>query len=179
MYATEGYKPNVPIAKKRLEPLGVKVVERTEDENLPFKDDTFDLILNQHESFCASEVHRILSTQGTFFTQQVGGLDCSRINECIGAPINKEFSIWNLKKAIEELKQSAFNIVFYKEEFPVQRFYDIEALVFYLKAIPWQVPNFDIETHIGGLYNIHQIIQSQGFFDVKQHRFIIKAEAKK
>src|SRR6478736_3023674 len=153
MYATEGYKPNVPIAKKRLEPLGVKVVERTEDENLPFKDDTFDLILNQHESFCASEVHRILSTQGTFFTQQVGGLDCSRINECIGAPINKEFS--------------------------VQRFYDIGALVFYLKAIPWQVPNFDVETYIEGLYNIHGIIQSKGFFDVKQHRFIIRAEAKK
>jgi hypothetical protein len=60
----------------------------------------------------------------------------------------------------------------------VQRFYDIGALVFYLKAIPWQVPNFDIKTHIIGLYNIHQIIQSKGFFDVEQHRFIIKAEAK-
>lgn len=68
MYATEGYKPNVPIAKKRLEPLGVIVVERMEDENLPFKDDTFDTILNQHESFCASEVRRILSKEGTFFT---------------------------------------------------------------------------------------------------------------
>ncbi len=60
----------------------------------------------------------------------------------------------------------------------MQRFYDIGALVFHLKAIPWQVPNFDIETHIIGLYNIHQIIQSKGFFDVEQHRFIIKAEAK-
>jgi hypothetical protein len=178
MYATEGYKPNVPIAKKRLEPLGVTVVERTEDENLPFKDDTFDTILNQHESFCASEVKRILSKEGTFFTQQVGGLDCSRINECIGVPINKEFCNWNLKKAIEELKQSSFNIISCKEEFPVQRFYDIGALVFYLKAIPWQVPNFDVETYIEGLYNIHRIIQSKGFFAVKQHRFIIKAEAK-
>ncbi|MED4051662.1 methyltransferase domain-containing protein [Priestia megaterium] len=178
MYATEGYKPNIPIAKKRLEPLGVKVVERTEDKNLPFKDDTFDLILNQHESFCASEVSRILSKEGTFFTQQVGGLDCSRINESIGVPINKEFCNWNLKKAIEELKQSSFNIISFKEEFPVQRFYDIGALVFYLKAIPWQVPNFDIETHIEGLYNIHGIIQSKGFFDVKQHRFIIKTKAK-
>ncbi|MCM3194634.1 class I SAM-dependent methyltransferase [Priestia megaterium] len=179
MYATEGYKPNVPIAKKRLEPLGVTVVERAEDENLPFKDDTFDLILNQHESFCASEVSRILSKEGTFFTQQVGGLDCSRINECIGVPINKEFCNWNLKKAIEELNQISFNIISCKEEFPAQRFYDIGALVFYLKAIPWQVPNFDIETHIGGLYNIHQIIESEGFFDVEQHRFIIKAEANK
>ncbi|MED4237850.1 methyltransferase domain-containing protein [Priestia megaterium] len=179
MYATEGYKPNVPIAKKRLEPLGITVVERTEDENLPFKDDTLDLILNQHESFCASEVKRILSKEGTFFTQQVEGLDCSRINECIGVSINKEFCNWNLKKAIEELKQSSFNIISFKEEFPVQRFYDIGAFVFYLKAIPWQVPNFDIETHIEGLHNIHGIIQSKVFFDVGQHRFIIKAELKR
>lgn len=107
----------------------------------------------------------------------MGGLDCSRINECIGV-INKEFCNWNLKKAIEELKQSSFNIISCKEEFPVQRFYDIGALVFYLKAIPWQVPNFDVETYIEGLHNIHGIIQSKGFFDAKQHRFIIKAEAK-
>jgi len=94
----------------------------------------------------------------------VGGLDCSRINECIGVPINKEFCNWNLKKAIEE--------------FPVQRFYDIGALAFYLKAIPWQVPNFDVEPCIEELHNIHGIIKSKGFFDAKQHRFIIKAEAK-
>ncbi len=122
------------------------------------------MILNQHESFCASEVRRILSKEGTFFTQQVGGLDCSRINECIRVSINKEFCNWNLKKAIVE--------------FPVQRFYDIGALAFYLKAIPWQVPNFDVEPCIEGLHNIHGIIKSKGFFDAKQHRFIIKAEAK-
>jgi hypothetical protein len=28
------------------------------------------------------------------------------------------------------------------------------------------------------LYKIHQIIQSEGFFDVEQYCFIIKAEAK-
>ncbi|RPK04748.1 hypothetical protein FH5_01986 [Priestia endophytica] len=37
LYATEGYKPNVPIAKERLEPLGVKVVQLHEDNKLTFK----------------------------------------------------------------------------------------------------------------------------------------------
>jgi hypothetical protein len=136
------------------------------------------LIWNQHESFCAREVRRILSDKGTFFTQQVGGLDCSRINKCLGVPNNKEFSEWDLKTPSDGINKNGFNIVFSKEEFPVQRFYNIGALVYYLKAIPWQVPNFNIETHMDGLYKIHQIIQSEGFFDIEQHRFIIKAEAK-
>ncbi|KYG32980.1 class I SAM-dependent methyltransferase [Priestia endophytica] len=178
IYATEGYKPNVSIARERLEPLGVNVVPYHEDDKLPFKNDQFDLILNQHESFCAREVRRILSDKGTFFTQQVGGLDCSRINECLGVPLNKEFSKWDLKTASDEINKNDFNIVFSKEEFPIQRFYDIGALVYYLKAIPWQVPHFNLETHMDGLYKIHQIIQSEGFFDVEQHRFIIKAVTK-
>ena len=37
MYATEGYKPNVPIAKKRLEPLGVKIVERLKTKTYRLK----------------------------------------------------------------------------------------------------------------------------------------------
>ena len=31
IFATEGYAPNVPIARKKLEPLGVAVVEVTDD----------------------------------------------------------------------------------------------------------------------------------------------------
>lgn len=36
-YATEGYAPNVPLAKARLEPLGVQVVEVGSDDLLPFE----------------------------------------------------------------------------------------------------------------------------------------------
>ena len=46
----------MPIAQKKLEPLGVKVVEVSDDTALPFQDGQFDLILNQHESYVASEV---------------------------------------------------------------------------------------------------------------------------
>ncbi len=102
--ATEGYKPNVPIAQQRLEPLGVKVIQFEEDSNLPFKDNEFDLILNQHESYSPEELRRIISNSGTFLTQQVGGLDCSIINKTLGVPLNKEFDNWDLNSAISETK---------------------------------------------------------------------------
>lgn len=175
--ATEGYKPNVPIAQQRLEPLGVKVIQFEEDSNLPFKDNEFDLILNQHESYSPEELRRIISNSGTFLTQQVGGLDCSIINKTLGVPLNKEFDNWDLNSAISELSDFEFKVLYSKEEFPVQRFYDIGALVYYLKAIPWQIPDFNIEENLDELYQVHQIIESKGYFDVNQHRFIIKAKA--
>lgn len=175
IYATEGYAPNVPIARKKLEPLGVIVVEVTDDTALPFQDGQFDLIVNQHESYSASEVKRSLSINGTFLTQQVGGLDCAELNEQFGTPLNSEFSSWSLETACSELRKNGFTILEAKEEFPLQRFYDVGAVVYYLQAIPWQIPDFTVESYNEELYRIHEIILQKGYFDVKQHRFIIKA----
>ncbi|MES1044989.1 class I SAM-dependent methyltransferase [Heyndrickxia oleronia] len=173
--ATEAYPPNVPIAKKRLEPLGVKIVQIDDDNELPFEDNSFDLIINRHESYSPTELKRILTNQGIFLTQQVGGTDCSQINEQLGAPLNEEFNHWNMRYAINELEDHGFKIIDHREEFPMQRFYDIGALIYYLKAIPWQVPDFTIEKYQDRLYQIHKIIQSKGYFDVQQSRFLIKA----
>ncbi len=158
IYATEGYAPNVPIARKKLEPLGVTVVEVINDTVLPFQDGQFDFIINQHESYAASEVKRILSPHGVFLTQQVGGLDCAVLNEQFGSPLNSEFVSWSLEAACSELEENGFTILDAKEEFPFQRFYDIGAIVYYLKAIPWQIPDFTVERYYKELYRIHEII---------------------
>ncbi|MFG6494904.1 methyltransferase domain-containing protein [Fictibacillus sp. UD] len=176
--ATEGYLPNISIARERLEPLGVKVYQIGEDDVLPFEDDTFDLIINKHESYSPVEVKRVLTRDGLFVTQQVGGSDCTDINEALGAPNNGEFSHWNLAFAEKELRENGFEVLEAKEEYPVQRFYDIGALLYYLKAIPWQVPNFKSDNSLDELYAIHEMIQAKGYFEVKQHRFLLKARVK-
>ncbi|QTC42655.1 methyltransferase domain-containing protein [Bacillus sp. V3] len=178
-YATEGYAPNLPIAKQRLEPLGVAVKEVKEDNLLPFGDGAFDLIINKHEEYSPAEVRRVLTSDGIFVTQQVGGNDCVRINQALGAPVNEEYLNWNLEYASEELRREGFDVFECKEEEPYQRFYDIGALVYYLKAIPWQVPDFSIERYKDALYSIHETIQSVGFFEVKTHRFVMKAKLQK
>lgn len=42
-------------------------------ELLPFPDQSYDLVLDRHSAFNASEVARILVHDGTFLTQQVDG----------------------------------------------------------------------------------------------------------
>lgn len=70
-YASEGYKPNVIIAKKNLEPLGIQVVEADGCDKLPFDDKFFDLIIDRHEGYCPQEIYRILADDAHFITQQV------------------------------------------------------------------------------------------------------------
>ena len=60
--------------------------------------------------------------------------------------------------ACRELEENGFTILEAKEAFPFQRFYDIGAIVYYLKAIPWQIPDFTVERYYEELYRIHEII---------------------
>ena len=168
--ATEGYEPNISIAEKRLKPLGVKVYRVCDDECLPFPDRTFNLVINRHESYSEKEVARILKDHGTFITQQVGGLNDREINEILGAPQSQYYD-WNLEIAVRRLKEAGLKITEQKEDIVKTRFYDIGAIVFYLKAIPWQVPGFTVEKYFEKLKYIYNQIQENGYIDFTCHRF--------
>lgn len=175
-FATEGYEPNLAIATKRLEPLGVKVIKVNEDNKLTFEDNFFDLITNRHEEYSAKEVHRVLKQDGYFITQQVGGENCLELNRLLG--YNKDFNMsnWNLKYAVSELEDVGFNIIEQYEDYPLLRFFDIGAIVYYLKAVPWQIADFSIEKYYDSLKELHNQIQNKGYIDIKEHRFFILAK---
>jgi SAM-dependent methyltransferase len=178
-YATEAYTPNVPIARELLEPLGVQVIALEEDEprRLPFEDQTFDLILNRHGYYWAPEVYRILQPGGVFITQQVGDRNDIGIRELLGAPdasVNIEWA--DLDEAVANLVAADFQIIKQIEDIYPQRFYDVGAIVYQLKAIPWQIPDFSIERYFDRLKAIHEKIQHAGYVDVLEHRFFIIAE---
>lgn len=96
-YATEGYAPNLEVARRRLDPLGVEVLSISPDNRIPLGDGAVDLVLNRHEEFDAREVHRVLSPGGRFVTQQVGGRNCEELRAIFGAkphrPTNNTSSV--------------------------------------------------------------------------------------
>jgi SAM-dependent methyltransferase len=173
-FATESYKPNIELAKKRLKPLGVKVIEIDDSGKLPFKDNFFDLIINRHEFYDPDEAYRILNTNGHLITQQVGDQNEIEINIWLDSKMDD--SEWNLEKASKDLLTSNFTILDSKEIITKTRFYDIGAVLFYLKAIPWQIPDFSIEKYYSRIVDLHNKIESTGFFDSTCHRFIIIAK---
>lgn len=176
-FATEGYKPNVIIARERLSSLGIEVYEVLDEENLPFNDKFFNLIINRHESYSVREIQRILKPEGIFITQQVGGLNDSDINATLECK-QSEFYHWDLKEASKDLEDGGFHILNQIEDITKTRFYDIGAIIYYLKAIPWQIPDFSIEKYYDKLIEIHNKIQKERYIDFICHRFFIKAKKK-
>ncbi len=174
-HATESYPPNQAIAARNLEPLGVTVHKFTKDVPLSFKDEYFDLVINRHDDFEPVEVKRILKPGGMFITQQVGGLNNLELNQVLREKIAFEFIDWGLAPTLIRLYEAGFIVEVTEKAAIKTTFLDIGAVVYYLKAIPWQIEGFDPETHAEGLMNLHNIIERQGAFTATAHRFMIAA----
>lgn len=173
-WVTEAYPPNIPVAKQNLEDLGVEVFAINEDSPLPFKNNEFELIINQHESYDPQEVYRILKPEGIFITKQVDGSNDTEICELLDFP-NHE-SQWNLMIAQKGLEKAGFRILEAISHPMRSRFFDIGALVYYIKIAPWSFPEFNPEEYLEKLFEIHQKITKQGYLEITTPRFMIIAK---
>ena len=174
-HATESYQPNQAIAQARLHPLGVHVHTVEDDTSLPFDDGSFDLVINRHESYKHGEVFRILKPGGIFITQQVGELDNLELNQILEKDEPYHFTDWGVESELFHLQYCGFSILRAEKAALTTRFLDIGAVVYYLKAIPWQIEGFSPETHAQGLIQLHNFIEQQGAFITTAHRFLIIA----
>ncbi|MBI4926624.1 MAG: class I SAM-dependent methyltransferase [Anaerolineae bacterium] len=174
--ATETYEPNIPIARARLEPLGVQVFAPVDDAHQPFADDSFDLVLNRHGSYDVNELRRILKPGGRLLTQQVGGQNEMGLNELLQDEVFFEYAYWTLDYAVNQLKQAGFKIVQARDSLAEARFYTIGAVVYYLRIVAWQVEGFDPSHFMQRLYLMQQIIERDGWLQTNEHRFLIEAQ---
>ncbi|MFX1570554.1 MAG: class I SAM-dependent methyltransferase [Promethearchaeota archaeon] len=177
--ATEGYKPNFPIAKELLEPLGVKVFLTENNEDLPFNDEEFEIVIDRHESYSSREIHRILKPGGLFITQQVGDQNDSKLRFILTNKAKLDNHIdWNLNVAIKELEANGFKILNAKEDITLTRIFDVGAIVCYFKAVPWELPDFSVKKYSNKLNEVHNHIIKNGYLDLENnnHRFFIKAK---
>ena len=171
-FATEGYEPNIPIATNRLRKKGIIVNAAKDNNKLPFEDNYFDIVINRHGSYSINEITRILSNNGIFITQQVGSLNAIDLNTSLGIKLDN-ISDWCLVSNISNCNAEKMKIVESNEHMGKYRFYDIGAIVYYLKCIPWQVSDFSVKKYIDRLEIINKIILEKGYIDFISHRFCL------
>jgi hypothetical protein len=173
VYANELYPPNVIVAQQRLIPLGVTVYSE-QDGYLPFPDQALDLVINRHGSYDPVEVLRILKPDHLFITQQVGDQTNRTLHELLGHEKHL-LHAWNIDYAAQEMVDAGWQIVERKEEFTITRFHDVGAIVYYLKAIPWEIPDFSVERYWQKLVEIHRLLQQEKYIDIPFHSFFLMA----
>ena len=110
---------------------------------------------------------------GIFVTQQVADDDNIELNIALDAPPSDEDNA--LFAAEREFSQAGFVILRAEEATLVTEFYDIGAVVYYLKIITWQIPDFDIDLYRGRLLKLHEQIERDGKFVSHNRRFLLVA----
>jgi len=171
--AVEGYVPNLAVARRRLEPLGVPVFQANTASGMPFSDGVFDLVLNRHGGFRPAEMHRVLKSGGRFLTQQVGGDNLADLIACFAA--TPKWPNNTLAQVSWDLIDLGFEIRSSEEWRGLVAFLDVGAVVYFLRAVPWVVEGFDVETHLEALAALQARLERDPPLRFTHTRFLIDA----
>ncbi len=152
--ATEGWAPNVAVARRNLEPHGVGVHGHDVEagEPLPFAEGSLDLVIARHEEFDAREVARVLAPGGRFLTQQVDGREAHEFRQWFGGePPHADVTLANTQIA---LQSAGLRVEAADDWTGRMEFADALAVVEYLALVPWDVPGFSVDDNIEQLQRL-------------------------
>lgn len=182
--AYEEWWPTVPTAQATLRPVGVHLVValgsvdnaaqpgEPSRPGLPFRSKVFDVVLNRHEAFDAGEVRRIIKPSGRFLTQQVGSDEAASVRALLRLPVDDR--TWTADVAVAQLTAAGWRIEDVREDRLTTRFYDIGALVSYVRTIPWAYPDLDWTSITPRLRQLHTQSQAKPI-EAVSHRFLVSA----
>jgi SAM-dependent methyltransferase len=174
--ATESWPPNVEIAKRNLKPFEATVFEVRDEVELPFEHESFDLITSRHPTLTLwSEIKRVLTTGGTYFSQQVGAGTNSELTNFMMGPQSISES-QRIEMAIASAKDAGLEVIGTREESLPVVFYDIGAVVYFLRKVIWTVPDFSTSKYRDQLIQLHDLIEREGCFRSHSQRYLIEAK---
>ncbi len=175
LVATEGWWPNVEMARTRLRPRGVHVVAATDSPPLPFADASFDLVVSRLPVVVLwGEIARILRPGGTYLSQQVGPGTNRELTEFLMGPrpVNESRSAASARAGAEGV---GLEVVDLRECALRVEFFDLGAVVHFLRKVPWTVPGFTPEAYDAELRRLHRQIERDGSFLSTARRRLIEA----
>ncbi len=177
--AAEGWPPNAELCRRRLSPLGIQFQQADGGGLLPFTDGAFDLILNRHGSYDPAEISRLLRPGGTFITEQVGAKNDRELVQLLLGELPLPFPRQTLACAAGEVQSAGLRVVRGEEAFRPIRFWDVGALVWFARVLPWEFPGFSVETCREQLYHARQILERNGVIEGTIHRYLLVAQKDK
>lgn len=173
--AAEGYPPNVQLCRERLLPLGIDFRAGDGADPLPFPSHAFDLILNRHGDVNAKDMARLLKPGGLFITEQVGAENDRELVELLLGKLPLPYPNQSLAYASRSLTDAGLQIHDGQECFRPIRFYDVGALVWFARVLPWEFPGFSVDTCREALLRAQAMLEETGCIEGRIHRFLIVA----
>ncbi|MEZ0353452.1 methyltransferase domain-containing protein [Mycobacterium sp. pR1184] len=176
MAATESWPPNAALATRRLGARGVVVIRTRGEPPLPFAAEAFDLVTSRHPiAVWWNEIARMLRPGGTYFAQHPGPATVCELIEFVMGP-HPELGA-HLEPAVQraDAQAAGLQIVDIRMEKLRAEFFDIGAVVYFLRKLIWTVPDFTVEPYYGRLRALHDIIEADGRFVTHPTRVLVEA----
>jgi SAM-dependent methyltransferase len=175
LVATETWPPNAAVARRRLAALGAHLVAVADAPALPFVTGSFDLVVSRHPVVVPwDEIARVLRPGGTFLSQQIGSGSNRELSDFMMGPqpVNRSRSAGHARAAAEaaglevlDLREAALRV----------EFFDVAAVVHFLRKVPWTVPGFAPEACLGRLRELHDLVAREGSFVCTARRLLVEA----
>jgi hypothetical protein len=175
---TEGYGPNVQRAARNLSSRGAHLVWTDESRPaLPFAARSFELVTSRHPvDTWWDEIARVLKPGGTYLSQQVGPNTVYDLSEAMLGPLPpSQHSKRDPALAREAAERAGLVVSDVRVERPLTEFYDIGAVVYFLRLVVWIVPGFTVSRYRDQLRRVHEQIERDGAFRTSASRFLIEA----
>lgn len=176
MAAVESWPPNAALATERLHPRGVVVVATASESVLPFADESFDLVTSRHpNTVWWREIARVLRPGGGYLAQHIGPATVSEMVEYFVGPQPEKWALRHPDNERAAAEAAGLQIVEMRLERLRQEFFDIGAVVHFLRKVIWTVPDFSVERYRDRLRELHDRIQADGPFIAHASRVLVEA----
>jgi SAM-dependent methyltransferase len=174
--ATEGYAPSVALAEPRLRSVGAHLVVTAQDRpGLPFADQSFELVISRHPvDVWWTEIYRVLRPAGSYFAQHVGPHSLRSLSEFLMGPL-PDASARDVAVERRAAQNAGLIVQRMTLERPRVAFFDVGAVVYFLRLVPWIVPDFTVSKYRQRLRELHDLIQVEGAFDTTSSRVLVRA----
>lgn len=176
MVATESWPPNLAKATEVLHPLGVVVVHASDEPPLPFADNAFDMVSSRHPNVVSwSDIARVLAPGGTYLAQHVGPASAFELAEYFLGPQPEARKLRHPDTAVADAHAAGLEVVDLRFERLRMEFFDIGAVIYFLRKVIWIVPGFTVDAYRDRLRGLDEHIRADGPFVAHSTRFLIEA----
>ncbi len=172
--ATESWPPNVAVAKRNLSPYAASVTQVNDEEILPFPDGYFDFIVSRHPTTINwPEIERLLRPGATYLSQQVGPGTHHELTEFM-VGTHTISATRSAEGAVQAATAFGLALVDLRHESLRVEFFDIGAVVYFLRKVVWTVPGFSVELYRSQLMRLYHLIEEEGSFVSHAERYLIE-----
>jgi SAM-dependent methyltransferase len=173
--ATESWPPNVALAGRALAAAGGAVVRAADDGGLPFATGTFDLVVSRHPTIAVwPEIARVLAPGGAYLSQHVGHGSNRELTDFMMGPQPVDPGR-GPSRAVAQATAAGLAVTDVREQALRVEFFDVGAVVYFLRKVLWTVPGFTVDGYAEPLARMHAHIQANGSFVCHARRFLIEA----